>query len=411
METLYSIVGVSETASNDQVKQAYLRLVKNYHPDKLPAGTPEMVRRDAVEKFLTIKRAYDVLSSSERFVYDAQLATQREEEDQRAAFYERQKRPQARDVSPPTPSQPKPVFCTKCGRPLTAVGCAECLRRESSAARKFGAAWRRLDTYTNENHGPVLLWCLFFAGWLPIAIAAPQWGNADGEGWDPSVCWGILAMVFVILLATVRTRLWKGVKWLCKTHPKTGSIAVQVPLLAIIALGVGASNPSRRVSPKPVEAEMGAAPNTTILARFAAGERSEAGARGTPRFDASLTGGFLGTVHNLTTDSKADFGIFAEQNQGVIRGCMTVQKPLFGSGPLHGSVSDNTVRFDVTSPGFNILFEGHRNGNQLSGTYRVFHPGGRTETGEFTLEKTDATELPKGFDPQKNCPTDGDTNR
>jgi S1-C subfamily serine protease len=124
-----------------------------------------------------------------------------------------------------------------------------------------------------------------------------------------------------------------------------------------------------------------------------------------------LTGSFVGTVHNLTADVTANFGIFVKEEQGVIFGCMAVGKPLFGSGPLSGSAEGANIQFDVKSSAFTIQFTGLREGNRLSGTYSVLHPNGDTEQGEFVLRKKDSAELPRNFDPQKDCPKDTGVDR
>lgn len=55
----YSILGIDRTASDDSVRRAYLKLVKQLHPDVNPS--PE-----AEEKFKTISAAYDLLGDPER---------------------------------------------------------------------------------------------------------------------------------------------------------------------------------------------------------------------------------------------------------------------------------------------------------------------------------------------------------
>lgn len=125
----------------------------------------------------------------------------------------------------------------------------------------------------------------------------------------------------------------------------------------------------------------------------------------------SLTGTFVGTVHNLTADLQANFGIFVEDTEGTIVGCMAVRKPLYGSGPLLGSLNGTLVHFDVTNASYQIHFEGVRSGNHISGTYRVPSPDGTYQTGEFVLDRADSKPLARDFDPQKDCPTDSDINR
>ncbi|KXT75187.1 Chaperone protein DnaJ [Streptococcus sp. DD10] len=54
-ESYYDMLQVPENASFDQIKSAYRRLVKEYHPDKNPQA-------GAAERFQQIKEAYDTLS-------------------------------------------------------------------------------------------------------------------------------------------------------------------------------------------------------------------------------------------------------------------------------------------------------------------------------------------------------------
>lgn len=58
IDNAYDILGVSKTASDDQIKTVYRKMVKKYHPDKL-TGVSEDVVKMAKEKFQSVKDAYD----------------------------------------------------------------------------------------------------------------------------------------------------------------------------------------------------------------------------------------------------------------------------------------------------------------------------------------------------------------
>lgn len=66
MNDYYSILGISEKASKDEIKRAYRKLAVKYHPDKNPNDT------EAENKFKEINEAYETLSDdSKRAEYDA----------------------------------------------------------------------------------------------------------------------------------------------------------------------------------------------------------------------------------------------------------------------------------------------------------------------------------------------------
>src|SRR3989344_923729 len=55
----YQVLGVSRTASADEIKKAYRKLALEYHPDRNKG-------KDAAEKFKEISRAYEVLSDPQK---------------------------------------------------------------------------------------------------------------------------------------------------------------------------------------------------------------------------------------------------------------------------------------------------------------------------------------------------------
>ncbi len=60
MEDLYSVLGVSKTASSDEIKRAYRVLAMKYHPDRNPGDTV------AEEKFKSISSAYSILGDEQK---------------------------------------------------------------------------------------------------------------------------------------------------------------------------------------------------------------------------------------------------------------------------------------------------------------------------------------------------------
>ncbi len=62
----YEVLGVSKTATDDEIKKAYRKLAKQYHPDANPNN-----KEEAEAKFKEVNEAYEVLSNPQkRSMYD-----------------------------------------------------------------------------------------------------------------------------------------------------------------------------------------------------------------------------------------------------------------------------------------------------------------------------------------------------
>src|ERR1700755_2139776 len=56
----YAVLGVSKTASADEIKKAYRKLARELHPDRHPGNA------EAEEKFKAASETYDVLSDDKK---------------------------------------------------------------------------------------------------------------------------------------------------------------------------------------------------------------------------------------------------------------------------------------------------------------------------------------------------------
>lgn len=73
MKNLYEILGVSSTATKDEIKKKYRECAKKFHPDRF-ATAPESEKQKAEKTFREINDAYSILSDdSKRKEYDEQL--------------------------------------------------------------------------------------------------------------------------------------------------------------------------------------------------------------------------------------------------------------------------------------------------------------------------------------------------
>src|SRR5438876_7465600 len=59
-KTLYDSLGVSKRASADEIRKAYRKLARQYHPDKNPGD------KAAEDRFKEVQTAYDVLSDADK---------------------------------------------------------------------------------------------------------------------------------------------------------------------------------------------------------------------------------------------------------------------------------------------------------------------------------------------------------
>ncbi len=64
-DNAYKILEIKPSASKDEIKQAYRKMAKKYHPDKIQSNDPAMIK-GAEEKFREVRKAYETLISKEK---------------------------------------------------------------------------------------------------------------------------------------------------------------------------------------------------------------------------------------------------------------------------------------------------------------------------------------------------------
>lgn len=65
MKDYYKILGVSKTASQDEIKKAFRKLAVKFHPDH-QSGKSDSEKKEAEEKFKKINEAYETLSDPQK---------------------------------------------------------------------------------------------------------------------------------------------------------------------------------------------------------------------------------------------------------------------------------------------------------------------------------------------------------
>lgn len=78
----YQVLGVSHNATEDEIRQAYRRLAKKYHPDLNPGDA------QAAQKMNEVNEAYDLLKNPQ--AYQQQRAQQQAQQQARQAYQQRQ---------------------------------------------------------------------------------------------------------------------------------------------------------------------------------------------------------------------------------------------------------------------------------------------------------------------------------
>ncbi|XP_039161184.1 chaperone protein dnaJ 20, chloroplastic-like [Eucalyptus grandis] len=72
MDSFYDLLGISESGTMSEIRQAYKQLVLKYHPDVSP---PDRAK-EYTKRFIRVQEAYETLSDpTSRASYDRDMAT------------------------------------------------------------------------------------------------------------------------------------------------------------------------------------------------------------------------------------------------------------------------------------------------------------------------------------------------
>lgn len=440
MSTYYDILRVPENADDKEIKAAYRQAALAYHPDHIPKGVSKRMRDDATQAWLEIQEAFAVLSDqAKREEYDILLEEMRQSEEAEKQFEPvtpppappKQKSPPAptprhttsQPTPPPPPTPPTKFrsawlwFCFQAGRHWREV----CF---VVAVVLFVAnGFRNSEAWTVMSVG--IIFTSIVASFCIVAAAGPSW--KDKRRYIVNAFCLIALGITGITVESINPLPPKAAVGVSgtspaatptptkNTTPNTSAIQVadilekygfnvtppnceNVPLSQLDSCLAKVKAKFEKKNLKQAQKEK---PEDKILAMIQGGS-----------VPAALTGSYVGTVHNVNANLQAQFLLFIEEHQGVIRGCFGVKPPLYGSGPLQGSIKGDDLQFDVTSPQYSLHFLGHRNSaTGWSGTYSALPLGGKEQYGYYEVEKNDSSKRYfKNFDPGTSCPTDKDMN-
>jgi hypothetical protein len=116
-------------------------------------------------------------------------------------------------------------------------------------------------------------------------------------------------------------------------------------------------------------------------------------------------GTYWGTIYNDTVRQAAYFSLVFRADGGVVRGCIIVRRPLYGSGPIAGRLNGSVLTFTASGAMGRGDFRAAINGNAISGGYLAVLANGFRQQGRFTVQKQSEQMPPPNFNPY-TCPND-----
>jgi len=176
----YLILGVSADSSVDEIKMAYRRLAKEFHPDYFGSNS---------SFFMAIQEAYSILSDPvRRQKYDSVVnksgieITYKGERKSASANYAADAEP----LIPGTSSSVRPISPLKPFRPLQHSAQNQWLSGISEISNYHGASSKQLEIHVNIS------WWQAQAGGhvriaIPVSVLCPECSGKEAAGYYP--CW------------------------------------------------------------------------------------------------------------------------------------------------------------------------------------------------------------------------------
>ena len=189
-KTHYQFLGVDPTASEDEIKKAYKRLARTYHPDLNPKRP-----RSAEDRFKRLQQAYDVLSDP----------VSRERYDQEMGYFDPQPAPQYQPQAQRWPRPHSPDYTTYQGGFETVhaqsdePGWKSIIRGISWRRRLALGAWALclLGSFLPTSYNVVFSWNEMYEisflqrlVWITVPLVmiwVGTWLSEDGGGMDMSL--------------------------------------------------------------------------------------------------------------------------------------------------------------------------------------------------------------------------------
>jgi DnaJ domain len=154
LDTYYTVLGVPEKATQEEIKTAYKELIKQVHPDAVPNASRYWMQI-AEEKSKEVTEAYRILSNAaQRSLYDKNLAD-------------------LRRASAPQPQQSPPQQA----RPHSQSNYAQTAHTSSMPPRQKGYNWAPLRGWA-EKHPLLLIGSVLFT----VVLAAVFSGDSKPKG-------------------------------------------------------------------------------------------------------------------------------------------------------------------------------------------------------------------------------------